>query len=87
MSDEYELIANAPNPFPLGYEPCMDVYPLLSPDEASYFQTVIRVMRWRVEMGRIDIDVEDQFEGTPDEIKEAHPPTSEASDNYVGSRI
>ena len=53
LSDEYELIANAPNPFPLGYEPCIDVSPLLSPDEASYFQTIIGVMRWMVELGRI----------------------------------
>ena len=45
LSDEYELIANAPNPFLLGYEPCMDVSPLLSPDEASYVQTIIGVMR------------------------------------------
>ena len=58
LSDEYELIANAPNPFQLGYEICMDVYPLLSPDEASYFQTIIGVMRWMVELGIIDIAVE-----------------------------
>ena len=58
LSDEYELIANAPNPFPLGYEPCMDVSPLLSPDEASYFHTIIGVMRWMVDLGRIDIAVE-----------------------------
>ena len=58
LSDEFELIANAPNPFPLGYEPCMDVSPLLSPDDASYFQTIIGVMRWIVELGRIDIAVE-----------------------------
>ena len=32
-------------------------------------------------------DVEDQFQGTPDEIKEAPPPTPEASYNYVGSRL
>ena len=31
--------------------------------------------------------IEDGFEGNPDEIKEAPPPTSEASDNYVGSRL
>ena len=36
-SVEYELIYNEPNPFPLGYEPEMDVYPLLSPDKASYY--------------------------------------------------
>ena len=58
FSDEYELIANAPNPFTLGYEPCMDVSPFLSPDEVSYFHTVIGVMRWMVELGRIDIAVE-----------------------------
>ena len=28
--------------------------------------------------------IEYGFEGTPDEIKEAPPPTPEASDNYVG---
>ena len=58
LSDGYELIANAPNPFPLVYEPCMDVSPLLLPDEAYYFQTIIGVMRWMVELGRIDIAVE-----------------------------
>ena len=31
--------------------------------------------------------VEDGFQGTHDEIKEAPPPTSDASDNYVGSRL
>ena len=31
--------------------------------------------------------IEDGFEGNPDEIKEAPPPTPEASDNYVGSRL
>ena len=58
LSDEYEFISNAPKPFLLGYEPCMDVSPLLSPDEASYFQTIIGVMRWMVELGRIEIAVE-----------------------------
>ena len=58
MSDDYDLISNAPNPFTFGYEPCMDVSPLLSPDEASYFQTIIGVMRLMVDLGRIDIAVE-----------------------------
>ena len=31
--------------------------------------------------------VEDEFEGTPDDIKEAPTPTTEASDNYVGLRL
>ena len=58
LYNEYEFIANAPNPFPLGYEPCMDVSPLLSSDEASYFQTIIGVMSWIVDLGRIYIAVE-----------------------------
>ena len=58
LSDDYELIDNVPNPFLLGYEPCMDVSPFLSPDEASYYQNIIGVMRWMVDLGRIDIYVE-----------------------------
>ena len=58
FSDEYELIANAPNPLTLGYEPCMDVSLLMSPDEASYLLTIIGVMRCKIELGRMDIAVE-----------------------------
>ena len=36
----------------------MDMSPFLSPDEASYFQTIIGVMIWMVDLGRIDIAVE-----------------------------
>ena len=31
--------------------------------------------------------IEDGFQGTPDEIKEAPPPTPEASENYIGSQL
>ena len=36
----------------------MGVFTSLSPDEASYYETIIGVMRWMVELGRFDIDVE-----------------------------
>ena len=55
---DHELIKNAPNPFPLGYEPAMDTSPELLPEEVSYYQTSIGVMRWMVELGRVDIAVE-----------------------------
>ena len=55
---QYALKGKAPNPFEVGYEPEMDVSPELPPDEASYFQSIIGVMRWMVELGRIDIAVE-----------------------------
>ena len=57
-SGEYKLIANAPNPFPLVYEPEMYVSPLLLPDEASYYHNIIGVMRWMVKLGSVDISIE-----------------------------
>ena len=55
---KYSLNKNAPNPFPVGYEAETDTSPELPPDEASYFNTIIGVMRWMVEIGRIDINTE-----------------------------
>ena len=48
----------APNPFVGGYRPETDMTDPLNPDRASYYQTMIGVMRWMVEIGRIDIDTE-----------------------------
>ena len=55
---KYGLTRNAPNPFPMGCDPPTDVSPVCSPEEASYFQSIIGVMRWMVEIGRIDIATE-----------------------------
>ena len=49
---------SAPNNFPMGYRPEKDVYGPLSPELASYYQYLIGVMRWMVEIGRIDIATE-----------------------------
>ena len=56
--EEYKLIHHAPNPFPLGYEPGTDTSPFIPQDEASYFQMISGVMRWMVELGRINITTE-----------------------------
>ena len=51
----------------------MDVSPFLSPDEASYFQTIIGVMRWMVDLGKIDIAVEVlQLSSLLDMSRQAH---------------
>ncbi len=55
---QYELCKKVPNPFALEYDPQFDITPLCSPEEASYFQSIIGIMRWMVELGRIDIAVE-----------------------------
>lgn len=55
---KYSLPKHCPNPFVMGYEPELDTSKPLNPDEASYFQSIIGVLRWIVEIGRIDIATE-----------------------------
>ena len=52
------MTRNAPNPFPLGYKPSRDTSSTLEPEAASYYQTIIGVLRWMVELGRVDIATE-----------------------------
>jgi hypothetical protein len=42
-------------PLSSGYRPELDVSPLLKDNEANYYQQLIGVLRWAVELGRIDI--------------------------------
>ena len=54
----YVLPTQAANPFVMGYEPELDETPALDPDRASYFQSIIRVMRWMCKIGCIKIATE-----------------------------
>ena len=44
-------------PLPAGYRPELDMSPECNQDQASYYQNLIGVLRWAVELGRIDIYV------------------------------
>jgi len=55
---KHSLPKTAPNPFLMGYEPELDCSPVLDPDRASYYQSIIGVLRWTTEIGRIDITTE-----------------------------
>jgi hypothetical protein len=44
-------------PIVSGYHPELDLSPLLHPDQANYFQNLIGILRWVIELGRIDIHV------------------------------
>ena len=48
----------APNPFVGVYQPETDTTDTLEPDRAYYYQTMIGVIRWMVEIGGIDIATE-----------------------------
>lgn len=52
------LRSKAPSVLPSDYRPELDVTPLLEDEEASYYQQQIGVLRWIVELGRIDICAE-----------------------------
>jgi hypothetical protein len=48
----------ADNPFSMSYEPELDESTPLDPDAASYFQSIIGIMWWMVELGCLDIATE-----------------------------
>ena len=52
------LRKRASAPFPVGYVPELDISDPLKPDLAAYFQSQIGVLRWMVELGRVDIITE-----------------------------
>jgi len=52
------LTKMADKPFTTGYHPELDVTPELMPEKANYYQEMIGVLRWAVELGRIDIHVQ-----------------------------
>ena len=55
---KYSLPKKAKNPYRMGYEPELDESSPLDADAAAYYQSIIGVMRWMVEIGRIDISTE-----------------------------
>ena len=46
------------SPWPSNYRPETDITPELEPKQASYYQSLIGILRWIVELGRADIVME-----------------------------
>ena len=53
-----KLPTRAKSPWPSNYRPESDLSPELSSNKATYFQSLIGVLRWIVELGRADIAME-----------------------------
>lgn len=53
-----KLPYTAPNPLSTDYRPEIDVTPECGEADAAYYHSLIGVLRWIVELGRVDIDVE-----------------------------
>jgi hypothetical protein len=58
MSGMFSLPKKAINPFPTDYELMEDGTPELDAEHASYYQQLIDIIRWMVEIGRIGIDTQ-----------------------------
>ena len=53
----WKILKTAVNPLPIWYEPTEDVTPERDLELASYYQLIIGVFRWMVELGRIDTNM------------------------------
>ncbi|KAI2504635.1 Reverse transcriptase (RNA-dependent DNA polymerase) [Fragilaria crotonensis] len=53
-----QWLRRAAGPFPLNYSPELDTTPVLNVTQAAFYQTQIGVLRWCVELGRVDIITE-----------------------------
>ena len=53
-----KLLKRAPTPFPRDHRPELDTTPELSSDKANYYQLQIGILRWMVELGKVDMITE-----------------------------
>ena len=58
LSARWKLPSRAENPFVIGYSPELDDSPELDPSLSSYYQSQIGILRWMVELGRVDMMTE-----------------------------
>ena len=55
---EENLLKRVQTPLSSKYRPEIDILPELGEDDASYYHSLVGVLRWIVKLGRVDIDVE-----------------------------
>ena len=53
-----KLAKHANVPLPLGYAPELNISPNLDPKRATCYQSLVEVLQWMVEIGRVDMITE-----------------------------
>ena len=53
-----KILSKAETPLTTSYRPELDVSPELTPRDSAYYQSLIGILRWIIELGRIDIGLE-----------------------------
>ncbi len=54
----HTLSGKPSTPMRKGYRPELDISPILEPEQANYYASLIGILRWAVELGRIDIYID-----------------------------
>ena len=54
----WSMPKNSNTPLTTSYRPELDVSPELNPEDASYYMSLVGILRWIVELGRVDICLE-----------------------------
>ena len=57
-SRDRKLPSKAETPIRTSYRPELDISPVLGPTDAAYYQSLIGILRWIVELGRVDVCLE-----------------------------
>jgi hypothetical protein len=55
LQKQHRMLKRNKQPYAVDYYPELDVSPLLNPDEANYYMSQISILRWMVELRRLDI--------------------------------
>ena len=55
---KYTMPCKAETPMTTSYRPELDITPALDPPLAAYYMSLIGILRWMVELGRVDICLE-----------------------------
>lgn len=58
QKNNLKLPSRCSTPLPSAYRPELDTTPLLADEAINYFQSQISILRWAIELGRIDIYVD-----------------------------
>ena len=56
--ERWHMPAKAETPLKTSYWPELNVSPELEPSEAAYYQSLVSILRWIVELGQVDISLE-----------------------------
>jgi hypothetical protein len=55
LATQNKTLKKSNQPFPTEYRPELDISPLLTEDSVHYYQSQLSILRWMVELGRLDI--------------------------------